>query len=102
LSTEHKGNGFRNAVAAYESIIAIGTPATDPAPAMDPVVPDLDPVVSDPAPIEPGPVTVDDPIVTPDISSSAEDAPVPNVEPVVDPTQLLETLLSGTDAGESG
>lgn len=53
LSAEHKGNGFAKAVAAYESIIAIGDPpaSTDPAPVPDPVV--SDPVVSDPDPAVP-------------------------------------------------
>jgi hypothetical protein len=65
LSGEHKGNGLRQAVAAYEAIIAIGNPppAADPAPAVTdpapvitepaPVVPDTAPVVTDPAPVVP-------------------------------------------------
>jgi hypothetical protein len=53
-SAEHKGNGFQQAVAAYEAIIAIGNPSTDPARVPEPVVSDPAPVVSDPAPIAPG------------------------------------------------
>ena len=54
LSTEHKGNGFAKAVAAYEAVIAVGN---NPAPPPDsaPVVTDPDPVVSDPAPVVPEP-----------------------------------------------
>ncbi|HKY75898.1 MAG TPA: hypothetical protein VJS45_07155 [Acidimicrobiia bacterium] len=41
LSTEHKGNGFAKAVAAYEAAIASATPPSDPAP----VVTDPDPLL---------------------------------------------------------
>ena len=49
LTAEHHGNGFQQAVAAYEAATAIGTPVpvADPAP-----VPDVPLVVTDPAPVE--------------------------------------------------
>ena len=49
LSTEHKGNGFAKAVAAYEATIASATPP--PAPDAEPVVSEPDPIVPDPAPV---------------------------------------------------
>lgn len=57
LSAEHKGNGFAQAVAAYEAVIAMA----EPPPATDPVT--TDPVVTDPVVTDP---LVTDPVVTTD------------------------------------
>jgi len=75
LSTEHKGNGFRKAVAAYEAAIGTGTPA----PAPDPVVTDPTPVVTDPVPVvtDPVPVVTDPaPVVTDPAPVVTDPAPV--------------------------
>jgi hypothetical protein len=65
LLTAHKGQGFQKAVAAYQAVIAIAPPATDPMPVVTdpppvvadpaPAVPDADPVVKDPTPVVPDP-----------------------------------------------
>jgi hypothetical protein len=65
LAAEHHGNGFHQAVAAYEAVIALA----DPAPAADtPAV--VDPVpVTDPAPVTADPAPVTDPALLPDPTS---------------------------------
>ena len=89
LSTEHKGNGFAKAVAAYEAAIASAAPPSDPAP----VVTDPDPVVTDPAPA----VTDPDPVVT-------DPAPViTDPDPVItDPDPLLDLLIPDSTTANEG
>lgn len=81
LSAEPKGNGFAQAVAAYQAIIAIGTP------------PATDPVVTDPAPTDPpagaDPV-VSDPVVA-DPPAATDPAPVVDPDPLLDPALLPHT-----------
>jgi hypothetical protein len=93
LTVEHKGNGFAKAVAAYESIIAIGSPPAS----SDPVVPD--PVV--PEPVVPEPVP--DPAVSdppPVVTEPVPDLPVP-APAVPDADPLLDALLPESTSGEA-
>ena len=103
LATEHKGNGFAKAVAAYEAAIASAAPqpATDPDPVVpDPVVTDPDPVVTDPAPVvtDPAPVVTDPaPVVVDPAPVVVDPAPV-----VTDPDPLLDLLVPDSTAGNEG
>jgi hypothetical protein len=92
LSAEHRGNGFEKAVAAYESIIAIGSPpaSTEPTPVPAPVV--SDPVVSDPDP------AVSDP--PPVVTEPVPDLPVP-APAVPDADPLLDILLPESTSDEA-
>jgi hypothetical protein len=89
LSTEHAGNGFAKAVAAYEAATAIGDPP--PVPVPEPVITDPAPAVTEPTPgvTEPAPgVTEPDPaVVTP--------APALETDPLLDPLLPESTPANG-------